>query len=38
MTANTFAEDVARAKDEAMYGQIAQPIHLNALMRVLRQL
>ena len=38
MTANTFAEDVARAMDEGMNGHIAKPIDLNALMRVLRQL
>lgn len=37
MTANTFAEDVARAKDAGMNGHIAKPIDINALMQVLRR-
>jgi signal transduction histidine kinase/DNA-binding response OmpR family regulator len=37
MTANTFAEDVARAKDAGMDGHIAKPIDINALMQVLRK-
>ena len=37
MTANTFAEDVARARDAGMNGHIAKPIDINALMQVLRR-
>lgn len=37
MTANTFAEDVARAREAGMNGHIAKPIDINALMQVLRQ-
>ena len=37
MTANTFAEDVARAKEAGMNGHIAKPIDINALMQVLRR-
>ncbi len=36
MTANTFAEDVARAREAGMDGHIAKPIDVNALMQVLR--
>ena len=38
MTANTFAEDIARAREAGMNGHIAKPIDINALMQVLRQL
>ena len=37
MTANTFAEDIAKARDAGMDGHIAKPIDINALMQVLRQ-
>ena len=37
MTANTFAEDIARARQAGMNGHIAKPIDINALMQVLRQ-
>ena len=37
MTANTFAEDVARAREAGMNGHIAKPIDINALMQVLRR-
>ncbi len=37
MTANTFAEDVARAVESGMNGHIAKPIDINALMQVLRR-
>ena len=36
MTANTFAEDIARAHAAGMNGHIAKPIDVNALMQVLR--
>ena len=36
MTANTFAEDIARARSAGMNGHIAKPIDINALMQVLR--
>ena len=36
MTANTFAEDIARARAAGMNGHIAKPIDINALMQVLR--
>ena len=35
MTANTFAEDVAKALAAGMNGHLAKPIDMNALMRVL---
>ena len=35
MTANTFAEDVARAAAAGMNGHLAKPIDIDALMRVL---
>ncbi len=38
MTANTFAEDVARAAAAGMNGHIAKPIDIQALMQVLRTL
>ena len=37
MTANTFAEDIAKALASGMNGHIAKPIDLNALLRVLRR-
>lgn len=37
MTANTFAEDVARAKDAGMDGHLAKPIDIPLLMQMLRQ-
>ncbi len=37
MTANTFAEDIARAKAAGMNGHLAKPIDINALMHTLRQ-
>ena len=36
MTANTFAEDIARARDAGMNGHLAKPIDINALMQALR--
>ncbi len=36
MTANTFAEDIARARSAGMNGHIAKPIDISALMQVLR--
>lgn len=38
MTANTFAEDVARARDAGMDGHLAKPIDIPLLMQVLRQI
>ncbi|MBR3228004.1 MAG: response regulator [Erysipelotrichaceae bacterium] len=38
MTANTFAEDVAKARRAGMDGHIAKPIDVNKLMNTLRQL
>ena len=38
MTANTFAEDIARAHDHGMNGHLAKPIDINALMQTLRQI
>ena len=38
MTANTCAEDVARAAAAGMNGHIAKPIDIQALMQVLRTL
>ncbi len=37
MTANTFAEDIAKAREAGMNGHIAKPIDINALMQVLQQ-
>lgn len=37
MTANTFAEDVARARDAGMDGHLAKPIDIPHLMQMLRQ-
>lgn len=37
MTANTFAEDVARARDAGMDGHLAKPIDIPLLMQMLRQ-
>ncbi|MBQ6036425.1 MAG: response regulator, partial [Lachnospiraceae bacterium] len=38
MTANTFAEDIRKAKEAGMNGHIAKPIDVNALMQILRRL
>jgi len=38
MTANTFAEDIARAREAGMNGHIAKPIDINALMQALRSI
>ena len=37
MTANAFAEDIARARAGGMNGHIAKPIDINLLMQTLRQ-
>ena len=37
MTANTFAEDMAKARRAGMNGHIAKPIDMNALMQTLRR-
>ena len=37
MTANTFAEDIAKARSAGMNGHIAKPIDVNLLMQTLRQ-
>ena len=37
MTANTFAEDIARAHEVGMNGHIAKPIDIPKLMQMLRQ-
>jgi CheY-like chemotaxis protein len=37
MTANTFAEDVARAREAGMNGHIAKPLDIGTLMHVLRK-
>ncbi len=38
MTANTFAEDIAKARSCGMDGHIAKPIDINNVMQVLRHL
>ncbi|MBR0131087.1 MAG: response regulator, partial [Firmicutes bacterium] len=38
MTANTFAEDIAKAKSSGMNGHIAKPIDLNLFMQILNQI
>ena len=38
MTANTFAEDIAKARESGMNGHIAKPIDINALMSALRSI
>ena len=38
MTANTFAEDIARARAAGMNGHIAKPVDINTLMQTLRQI
>ena len=38
MTANTFAEDIRRARDAGMNGHIAKPVDVNALMQALSDL
>ena len=37
MTANTFAEDVAKAREAGMNGHIAKPIDIGALMQILHK-
>ena len=37
MTANTFAEDIAKAKEAGMDGHIAKPVDINALLRTIGQ-
>ena len=37
MTANTFAEDVAKAREAGMNGHIAKPLDIGALMHILRK-
>ena len=37
MTANTFAEDVAKAREAGMNGHIAKPLDIGTLMHVLRK-
>ena len=37
MTANTFAEDVAKAREAGMNGHIAKPLDMGTLMQVLRK-
>ena len=37
MTANTFVEDIAKAKEAGMNGHIAKPIDINRLMNTLKQ-
>ena len=37
MTANTFAEDIAKAKASGMNGHVAKPIDVNILMQTLRR-
>ncbi len=37
MTANAFAEDIAKAKKAGMNGHLAKPIDIQAFMRLLRQ-
>ena len=37
MTANTFAEDIAKAREAGMDAHLAKPIDINAFMQVLRQ-
>ncbi len=38
MTANAFAEDIAKAREAGMNGHIAKPIDINLLMQLLRSL
>ena len=38
MTANAFAEDIAKARESGMNGHIAKPIDINHLMQLLRQI
>ena len=37
MTANTFAEDIAKAREAGMNGHIAKPVDIQTLMQVLKQ-
>ena len=36
MTANTFAEDISRARNAGMDGHLSKPINIPALMQVLK--
>lgn len=38
MTANTFAEDIAKSREAGMNGHLAKPIDMEVLMQVLRKL
>ena len=38
MTANTFAEDIAKAREAGMNGHLAKPIDIGKLMQTLRRL
>ncbi|MBQ6527490.1 MAG: hypothetical protein IJI38_03095, partial [Clostridia bacterium] len=38
MTANAFAEDIAKANDAGMNGHLAKPIDIQLFMRMLRQI
>ena len=38
MTANAFAEDIAKATDAGMNGHLAKPIDIQLFMRMLRQI
>ncbi len=37
MSANIFAEDIAKAREAGMDGHIAKPIDINKLMQTLKQ-
>lgn len=37
MTANTFAEDIAKAMDSGMDGHIGKPVDINELLRTIGQ-
>ena len=38
MTANTFAEDISKARDAGMDGHLSKPIDIQLLMKALQQL